>query len=115
MDRLDAIKSFIEVANCRSFTQAAETLSLSRLQVTRHVQEVESWLQQRLLHRTTRKVSLTHAGEQAFIRCQRILDEAAALELDAVQSRDSLTGSIRISAPIGFSQHHLIDAVSAFT
>ncbi|ELV8766346.1 LysR family transcriptional regulator [Vibrio vulnificus] len=115
MDRLDAIKSFIEVANCRSFTQAAETLSLSRLQVTRHVQEVESWLQQRLLHRTTRKVSLTHTGEQAFIRCQRILDEAAALELDAVQSRDSLTGSIRISAPIGFSQHHLIDAVSAFT
>ena len=57
MDRLTAMRSFVEVANCASFTQAAEHLDMSRLQVSRHVQEIEAWLKQRLLHRTTRKVS----------------------------------------------------------
>ncbi|MBG0761212.1 LysR family transcriptional regulator [Vibrio cidicii] len=115
MDKLEAIKSFIEVANCRSFTQAAEALNLSRLQVSRHIQEMEAWLQQRLLHRTTRKVSLTDAGEQAYVRCQRILDEAAALQVEALSRSQALSGLIRVSAPIGFSQHLLIDAVCAFT
>lgn len=115
MDKLEAIKSFIEVANCRSFTQAAEVLNLSRLQVSRHIQEMEAWLQQRLLHRTTRKVSLTDAGEQAYVRCQRILDEAAALQVEALSRAQALSGLIRVSAPIGFSQHLLIDAVCAFT
>ncbi|NOI60322.1 LysR family transcriptional regulator [Vibrio coralliilyticus] len=114
MDRLVAIRSFVEVANAKSFTKAAESIDISRLQVSRHVQEVENWLQQRLLHRTTRKVSLTHAGEQAFVRCQRILDEAAALELDSMSGKDALVGTIRVAAPIGFAQNLLIDRVQNF-
>ena len=80
MDRLTAMRSFVEVANCASFTQAAEHLDMSRLQVSRHVQEIEGWLKQRLLHRTTRKVSLTAAGEIALQRCEKILHEAASLK-----------------------------------
>ena len=114
MDRLVAIRSFVEVANAKSFTKAAESLDISRLQVSRHVQEVENWLQQRLLHRTTRKVSLTHAGEQAFVRCQRILDEAAALELDSMSAKEALAGTIRVASPIGFAQNLLIDRVQNF-
>ncbi|AIW21536.1 LysR family transcriptional regulator [Vibrio coralliilyticus] len=114
MDRLVAIRSFVEVANAKSFTKAAESLDISRLQVSRHVQEVENWLQQRLLHRTTRKVSLTHAGEQAFVRCQRILDEAAALELDSMCGKGALVGTIKVAAPIGFAQNLLIDRVQNF-
>lgn len=114
MDRLVAIRSFVEVANAKSFTKAAESLDISRLQVSRHVQEVENWLQQRLLHRTTRKVSLTHAGEQAFVRCQRILDEAAALELDSMCGKEALVGTIRVASPIGFAQNLLIDRVQNF-
>ncbi|WP_139130583.1 helix-turn-helix domain-containing protein, partial [Vibrio crassostreae] len=52
MDRLTAMRSFVEVANCASFTQAAEHLDMSRLQVSRHIREIEGWLKQRLLHRT---------------------------------------------------------------
>lgn len=115
MDRLNALRSFIEVADAGSFTQAAEQLQLSRLQVSRHVQEVESWLQQRLLHRTTRKVSLTSAGEEALLRCRRILSEAAALEAAALNRREQLAGSVRIAAPIGLAQHMLLDAVTQFT
>lgn len=64
MDRIAAMRSFIEVANCGSFTKAAEHLDLSRLQVSRHIQEIEQWLSLRLLHRTTRSVSLTLQGKK---------------------------------------------------
>ncbi len=115
MDRLVAIKSFVEVANRKSFTQAADTLGISRLQITRHVQEVESWLNQRLLHRTTRKVSLTSAGEQAYIRCQRILDETAAMVFESKLQTEALTGTLRVAAPIGLAQNMLIHAILDFT
>lgn len=115
MDRLNAMRSFVEVANCSSFTQAADHLGMSRLQVSRHVQEIENWLKQRLLHRTTRKVSLTTAGEAALIRCERILHEAAELEVSALNMTNQLSGVIRISAPIALTQHLLLDVVEAFT
>lgn len=115
MDRLTAMRSFVEVANTNSFTKAADNLNLSRLQVSRHVQEVEDWLQQRLLHRTTRKVSLTAAGEEALRHCEQILDQTAELEIRALEQAQSLNGSIRISAPIGLAQHLLLDTVQAFT
>ncbi|MGY3571653.1 LysR family transcriptional regulator [Vibrio paucivorans] len=115
MDRLIAMRSFVEVANCASFTKAAENLDLSRLQVSRHVQEIETWLKQRLLHRTTRKVSLTSVGEQALRHCESILNEVAELEVKALSHSDRLEGKIRISAPIGLAQTMLLDVISEFT
>lgn len=115
MDRLTAMRSFVEVANTGSFTRAADNLNLSRLQVSRHVQEVEDWLRQRLLHRTTRKVSLTTAGEEALTRCEQILDQTAELEIRALEQSRLLTGSIRVSAPIGLAQHLLLSSVETFT
>lgn len=115
MDRLIAIKSFIEVASRQSFTQAATQLDLTRLQVSRHVQEVEAWLQQRLLHRTTRKVSLTPQGVEALVYCQRIINEVSALEFSVSALDEHLTGTIRIAAPIGFANNLLLTAVEKFT
>lgn len=114
MDRITAIKSFVEVAHLSSFTKAAERLGLSRLQVTRHVQELEQWLEQRLLHRTTRKVSLTQHGEQALLRFERILNETSALIAESTEGRQTLSGTVRISSPIGFAQNMLVNAVSQF-
>lgn len=94
MDRLTAMRSFIEVANTASFTQAADNLNLSRLQVSRHVQEIEDWLKQRLLHRTTRRVSLTAAGE-ALQRCEQILHQTMELEMRALEQSGALRGSIQ--------------------
>ncbi|OIN12233.1 LysR family transcriptional regulator [Oceanisphaera psychrotolerans] len=115
MDRITAIRSFIEVARTGSFTKAAGHLNLSRLQVSRHVQEVESWLEQRLLHRTTRRVSLTDAGADALARCDQILLQISELEARAQERSCSLVGVIRISSPIGFAQHLLLEAVELFT
>jgi len=115
LDRLTAIKSFIEVASLQSFTKAAAQLDLTRLQVSRHVQEVEAWLAQRLLHRTTRKVSLTPQGQEALAYCQRILNEVSALEHSFQSQAEHLSGTIRIAAPIGFSGNLLLSAVEKFT
>ena len=115
MDRIIAMKSFVEVASQQSFTKAASTLALSRLQVSRHVQEIESWLQQRLLHRTTRQVSLTPAGQEALNYCQRILNEVCALEFNAQAQSEEISGCIRIAAPINFANTLLLDAVEKFT
>lgn len=114
MDKIAAIRSFVEVANCGSFTKAAEHLDLSRLQVSRHIQEVEQWLNLRLLHRTTRSVSLTLQGEEAFHYCQRVLSEVAAMESRAHSHNTELVGSIRIATPIGLGQHSLFDVVDRF-
>lgn len=114
MDRIAAIRSFIEVANCGSFTKAAEHLDLSRLQVSRHIQEIEQWLSLRLLHRTTRSVSLTLQGEETLQYCQRVLSEVAAMESRANSHNSELVGSIRIATPIGLGQHSLFDVVDRF-
>jgi DNA-binding transcriptional LysR family regulator len=109
------MRTFVEVANSASFTKAAEQLELSRLQVSRHVQEIESWLHQRLLHRTTRKVSLTEAGKEALFRCEKILHETAALEVDALEKSQTLSGAIRIASPIGIAQGLLVGVIEGFT
>ncbi|NVK37575.1 MAG: LysR family transcriptional regulator [Gammaproteobacteria bacterium] len=115
MDRLTAMRTFVEVAKTASFTQAAEHLAMSRLQVSRHVQEIESWLQQRLLHRTTRKVSLTSVGEDVLKQCEQILHQAGELESQALLQSQQLTGNIRIASPIGLAQGLLLDVIAGFT
>lgn len=114
MDKITAITSFIEVARSGSFTKAAEHLSLSRLQVTRHVQEIEQWLSLRLFHRTTRKVSLTLQGEESLIYCQQILSTVSDLQSSAHRHNNELVGTIRVASPIGLGQFLLFDMVKQF-
>lgn len=114
MDKITAMTSFVEVARCGSFTKSADHLSLSRLQVTRHVQEIEQWLSLRLFHRTTRKVSLTTQGEEALIYCQNILSTVLDLQSRAHSHNNELVGTIRIASPIGLGQNMLFDLVEQF-
>ncbi|ATG79509.1 MULTISPECIES: LysR family transcriptional regulator [Pseudoalteromonas] len=114
MDKITAITSFVEVARCGSFTKSAEHLNLSRLQVTRHVQEIEQWLSLRLFHRTTRKVSLTIQGEEALIYCQQILSTVSDLKSRAHSHNNELVGTIRIASPIGLGQNLLFERVEQF-
>ncbi|WDD99976.1 LysR family transcriptional regulator [Thalassomonas actiniarum] len=115
MDKVEALTSFVEVANTGSFTRAADQLELSRVKVTRHVQELESWLNIRLFHRTTRKVTLTAPGQDVLLHCRRILNEVAGLESMARSHDEELTGEVRIATPIGLGQNLLYEQVEAFT
>ncbi|RJE77184.1 LysR family transcriptional regulator [Pseudoalteromonas sp. MSK9-3] len=115
MDKFIAIKSFVEVTKQNSFTEAAKQLQIGRLQVSRHVQELESWLHQRLLHRTTRQVSLTPAGQTALRYFERIMDEFNALQSQAQAQSTQLYGELRIASPIGFANQSLLPIVEGFT
>lgn len=114
MDRLEAVRSFVEVAGSGSFTQAAERLGLTRVRVSRHISEVEDWLQARLLHRTTRRVSLTEAGLAALPLCEQLLSQAGELENRTRPRGQALAGRIRVASPIGLGQHLLYELVEAF-
>ncbi|WP_020410849.1 LysR family transcriptional regulator [Hahella ganghwensis] len=114
MDKIDAIRSFVEVAKTGSFTAAADNLGHSRIKVSRHVSEVEDWLKLRLLHRTTRRVSLTQPGQEALPLCEQILNATAALESQAQVLHTELVGNIRVAAPIGLGQNLLFDVIKTF-
>ncbi|WOT06551.1 LysR family transcriptional regulator [Shewanella youngdeokensis] len=114
MDRLDAIRTFLAVVDNKNFSRAAEQLGHSRLQVSRQVKSLEDWLQTRLLHRTTRSLSLTESGEKTLTHFESILNHMTALELDTHRNKTKLQGAIRITAPIGLAQNLLLHAITAF-
>lgn len=113
MDRLTAATVFVDVASTGSFTATAERLEMSRPMVTRYVDAMEDWLNTRLLHRTTRKVSLTTAGEQCLTDIQDWIEQAKRFQ-DDLTVHDALSGKIRVSTSMSFSFAQLIPAVNAF-
>lgn len=88
MDRLTALKVFTTIVERGSMTAAADQLDMSRAMVTRYLNEVESWMGVRLLHRTTRRLSLTSQGEEALDYARQMLQMGEALEQVAEQSSD---------------------------
>lgn len=114
MDRLTAMQVFVEVAERSSFTSAADALDMSRAMVARYVVGLEEWLGVRLLHRTTRRVSLTDAGAEAIERCRLVLETARDAQVAAGARRIEPSGRIRITAASSFAQAHLASAVIEF-
>ena len=74
MDRIRAMQVFTEVPDRGSLTDAGKALDMSRAMVSRYLESLEAWLGARLLHRTTRRVSLTDAGAEALQRCRQVLE-----------------------------------------
>jgi len=114
MDRLTAMRVFIEVAERGSLTGAGERLELSRAMVSRYIASLEQWLGARLLHRTTRRVSLSDAGQQALSRCQRMVEMADEVVAAAGARRSEPVGKLRITTSLSFAQAQLTAAIIAF-
>lgn len=106
MDRLTSMNVFARVASTRSFSAAARQLGISQATASKHVQTLEGWIGARLLHRTTRRVGLTEAGETFFAQCTRILEDMeAARQAGAPEAKPR--GTLRISAPVVFGSARL--------
>ena len=103
MDQLSAIRAFVEIVDQGSLTRAAEHLDLSRAMVSRHLESLERWLGARLLHRTTRRVSLSAAGEEALPRLRQMLELAADLQAVAGVRRSEATGKLRVTTSLSFA------------
>ncbi len=101
MDRLTSMEVFARVVASRSFSAAARDLGISQATASKHVQMLEQWIGARLLHRTTRRVSLTETGEHFHAQCTRILEDMEAAR-QAGKPDARLRGNLRISAPVAF-------------
>ncbi|WP_254451910.1 LysR family transcriptional regulator [Duganella vulcania] len=118
MDQLRAMEIFIEVARQRSFSEAGRRLGLTRAMVSKHILQLEDKLQARLLHRSTREVSLTDAGQAYLAPCIATVEqsqEAARALSQATQAGAELAGPLRIQAPSSFGSEWLADAVARFS
>ena len=114
MDRITAITVFVEVAERGSLTAAAEALSLSRAMVSRYLAELEQWLGARVLHRTTRRISLTPAGEAALARCRTMLELGEDMRAALASPDDAPHGRIRITCSTSFGLSHMVVAVTDY-
>ena len=114
MDKLTAIKVFLTVAETGSFTATAEQLEISKPMISRYVALMEEWLNARLFQRSTRKVALTDAGEQAVLFCQRIANLTAEMEQEMMAQQGELRGVLRVTSSQTFGAYHLVKTVNRF-
>ena len=114
MDSLGGMTVFAKVVEARSFTAAARELGLSKSAVSKQITALENRLGARLLNRTTRKLSLTEAGEVYFERAQRIMQEVGEAEHAVTHLADAVRGRLRVNAPMSFGILHIAPALADF-
>ncbi|MBS0535637.1 MAG: LysR family transcriptional regulator [Proteobacteria bacterium] len=114
MDRLAALEAFAKVAETQSFSEAARRLRSSKSAVSRHVAALEAELGARLLHRTTRSLTLTEAGRGYYDRAARILADLAEANASVSQLQAAPRGRLRVNAPMSFGFLHLAPALGDF-
>ena len=104
MDRLTATRVFVEVVDRGSQTAAAEHLDLSRAMVSRYLAALEGWVGARLLHRTTRKLSLTQVGNELLPHCREMLHTAEMMRATGIKANDGPSGNLRVATSQSFAQ-----------
>lgn len=114
MDRLKAMQVFVEVADRGSLSAAALHLDMSRAMVSRYLAEMEQWVGVRLLHRTTRRLSLTPAGAETLPRCRQMLGMVGDMRSAVATPDDTPRGLLRMTASMSFGTEHLAAAVADF-
>ncbi|CAN7673946.1 LysR family transcriptional regulator [Trinickia sp. LjRoot230] len=114
MDRLQAMQVFIRVVDTNSFTKAAETLDLPRASVTTIIQNLEGYLGVRLMHRTTRRLSLTPDGAAYYERCVRILADVDETESSLQNGSKKPHGKLRVDMPGSIGRMIVIPALCEF-
>jgi DNA-binding transcriptional LysR family regulator len=112
MDRLLSMRVFQRVIDEGGFAAAARALDMSPAGVTRLVTDLEQHLGTRLMQRTTRKLSLTEAGEAYLMRVRGILGEVDDAEAAAAHSSNELQGVLHVLAPPMFANHFLAGQIS---
>jgi DNA-binding transcriptional LysR family regulator len=101
-DRFEELRTFVTVVQARGFAQAGKRLGLAKSAVSRRVSDLEERLGTRLLHRTTRQISLTAAGAEYYQRGVRLLAELQEAEDIVSSGSNEPTGRLRIAAPVSF-------------
>jgi DNA-binding transcriptional LysR family regulator len=114
MIRIEGIAAFVATVEHGSISGAARQLRLSKSVVSERLAELERSLGSALLHRTTRKLSLTEDGSAFLPRAQRITRDVVEAAADIAERRGTLAGALRIAAPVTFGHMHLGPALYPF-
>ena len=114
MDKFLEMQTFAAVVDAGSFVRAAESLDMSKAAVSRYVADLEERLGVRLLHRTTRKLSLTEEGRAFHVRCKVLLGELEEAESEITASSAQASGLVKINVPVTFGIMHLAPLWSDF-
>jgi DNA-binding transcriptional LysR family regulator len=114
MDRFENLRAFKQVVESGSLTSAAERLGVATSAISRRVKDLEEHLGTQLLQRTTRQMRLTSAGERFYDRANGILNALEEAEAEAGDTARSLSGPLRVAAPLSFGQMYLAPLLIEF-
>lgn len=114
MDRFLEMRTFTAVVEAGSFVGAADALGFSKAAVSRYVGDLETRLGVRLLHRTTRRLSLTEEGEVFYARSKELLAGVEEAEAELSSRSVAARGLLRVNAPVTFGIRNLAPLWGAF-
>ncbi|SEF31819.1 LysR family transcriptional regulator [Variovorax sp. NFACC27] len=114
MDRIDLLQVFVCVAETGSFTRAADRLGLPRASVSTAVQQLETRLGSRLLHRTTRRVGLTPDGEVMLERARALVADMEDVEQQFLPAHGQVSGRLKVDVPSRIARRLIAPALPEF-
>jgi DNA-binding transcriptional LysR family regulator len=114
MDRLSAMTTLLAAVEGGSLSAASRKLGMPLPTVSRKISELEAHLRTRLVHRTSRRLSLTDAGQAYVVACKRILEDIGEAERAAAGEYSAPRGDLAMTAPIVFGRLHVLPIVTAF-
>lgn len=115
LDRVTGMQVFVRVAALGSLSAAARALGISQTMATKHIAAIEERLGVKLLHRTTRRLTLTEAGRRYLDAAERILAELEDAEAAASADRLEARGTLRLNAPVSFGTREIAPLLPEFT
>ncbi|PSJ42718.1 LysR family transcriptional regulator [Zobellella taiwanensis] len=115
LDRFTGMKIFTQATELGSLSAAGRTLGMSPAMATKHLDALEARLGLRLLHRTTRRLTLTEAGTDYLEACRRILRDLDEAESEVVAQRTEAAGRLRMTVPLSFGTRFIAPLLPAFS
>lgn len=114
MDKLNNMQVFCRIVELGTFAAVAREMDLSAMMISKYIAQLEESLGVALLNRTTRKISLTEAGEVYYQRSKQLLDDFSELDESTSQLGRNVKGTLRISASIDFGGLYMVPAIESY-
>jgi DNA-binding transcriptional LysR family regulator len=114
MDKLNNMQVFCRIVELGTFAAVAREMDLSAMMISKYIAQLEESLGVALLNRTTRKISLTEAGEVYYHRSKQLLDDFSELDESTSQLGRNVKGTLRVSASIDFGGLYMVPAIEAY-
>lgn len=114
IDDLLGLRVFEKVVTLGSLTAAAQALGISLAAASKRLSKLEQYLELQLIHRSTRRLSVSDEGQTLYHYAQRIVLELERAEEAMLQKSEQISGALTITSPNSFGRRHLVKLIAAF-